>query len=344
MRPEIVLGSGANRTWLSSVAGWGALKISDRWGDGGSGCWEATWEMTLPPLYRPRGLTTDIPVAIYVGSEEVFAGRLPDTDWDAGEFSALGAVRDGEEALALTGAGATTSTPNTAVDAAISRGAVNWVRRSSISASSVAATDATDGLFFLQPLLDAYADGAGVRWAVNARREVYAAADPTVPIWYVIPGAGELGTSTDRMVGKLYGRWRNTAGTLATVTSGTGLPEVAVDLTNRGALTSGQAQTILNGIRTKAIATKNFTNGLELDASQIISRGGTPAALHRVKAGLMVRLLALRDERNGLPWTDIVIGQSEWDVDAGTITLTPVDAEDRSLEAFVEEAGGSITR
>lgn len=344
MRPEILLGTGANRVWLSDVAGWGNLHIQTRWAEGGSGPWEATWEMTLPPLYRPRGLDTDIPVTIYVGGEEVFAGRLPDTDWNAGEFSALGAVREGEEAIALTGAGNSTATPDTAIDAAIARGSLTWVRRSSISSASVAATDTTDDLHFIQPLLDAYADGAGVRWGVNARREVFASADPTTPTWYIIPGAGELGTSTDRMVGKLYGRYRTSSGTPATVTSGTGLPEVPIDLTTRGALTAGQAQSILDGIRAKAISTKNFTNGLELDSSQIISPGGTPAALHRVRYGQMVRCLALRDERNGLPWTDFVIGSSDWDRDAGLVSITPVDAEERDLATFVEEVGGSITR
>ncbi|MGH8939217.1 MAG: hypothetical protein ACRDV2_07690, partial [Actinomycetes bacterium] len=168
MRPEILLGTGVNRVWLSDVAGWGGLHIQTRWGEGGSGLWEATWEMTLPPLYRPRGLSTDIPVTIFVGGEEVFAGRLPDTDWNAGEFSALGAVREGEEAIALTGAGVSTATPNTAIDAAITRDALTWVRRVSISATSVAATDETDDLHFIQPLMDAYADGAGLRWGVNA--------------------------------------------------------------------------------------------------------------------------------------------------------------------------------
>lgn len=344
MRPEIRLGTGADRVWLSDVAGWGNLHIQTRWGDGGSGPWEATWEMSLPPLYRPRGLSTDIRVEIYVGGEEVFPGRLPDTDWNAGEFSAVGAVREAEEALSLTGAGASTATPDTAIDAAIGRAAVAWVRRSSISTASIADKDETDELFFIQEVMEAYADGAGLRWGVNARREVFASADPTTPTWYIIPGAGELGTSTDRMVGKLYGRWRNSAGNPATVTNGVGLPEVPVDLTARGALTSGTAQSVLNGIGSKAISTKNFTNGLEVDASQIISPGGTPAALHRVRAGQMVRCLALIDERNGLPWTDFVIGATDWDVDAGTISLTPVDAEERDLATFVEEAGGVITR
>lgn len=342
MREEILLGSGTNRVWLSDVAGWGALKTSGRWASGGAGCWEATWEMSLPPRYRPRGLTTDIPVTIYVGGEEIFAGRLPDTEWGAGEFSAIGAVREGEEALAFTGAGVTTATPNTAIDAAIARAAVTWVRRTSISATSVADQDATDDLFFLQPLLDAYADGAGMRWGVNARREVFAAADPTTPTWLIMPGAGELGTATDRMVGKLYGRYRNTNGIPATVTSGTGLPEVPVDLTTRGALTAGQAQTILDGIRSKSASTKNFTNGLELDSSQITSLGGTPAQLHRVNEGHMARCLGLRDERNGLPWTDIVLGSVDRDHDAKTINVVPTDAEERDLATFVEEAGGSI--
>jgi hypothetical protein len=344
MSPEILLGTGNDKVWLSDIAGWGNLHIQTRWADGGSGPWEATWEMTLPPLYRPRGLTTDIRVEIYVGGEEVFAGRLPDTDWNAGEFSALGAVREGEEAIALTGAGNSTATPNTAIDAAIARGALTWVRRTSISSASIAANDQTDDLHFIQPLMDAYADGAGLRWGVNARREVFASADPTEPSWYIIPGAGELGTSTDRMVGKLYGRYTPSSGQPATVTYGTGLPEVPVDLTNRSTLTSGQAQSILNGIGSKAISTKNFTNGLELDSSQIISPGGTPAALHRVRYGQMVRCLALRDERNGLPWTDFVIGSSDWDSDAGTVSITPVDAEERDLATFVEEVGGSITR
>jgi len=344
MSVQIILGEGDQQVVLSSVAGWGSLTVTDKWDTGGSGPYEATWEMTLPPMRRPKGLDTNVPCVVMVGGCPRFAGRVPDLDWSAGEFSAIGAVRESEEAIALTAAGLTTATPDAAIDAAIARGALTWKRRASLSASTIAADgDETDDQFFIQALLDAWADSVGKRWAVNARREVYAAADPTTPSWFVLPGAGEFGTDTDLMVGKLYARYKkNTTGDLGTVTAGAGLPEVAIDLTGRGTLTQAQAQQVLNGIYTKASKQKNFTNSLELNATQILTPGGLPARPYRVRAGQMMRFLALRDERNGKPYTDIVLGETEWDAEADTVTVTPIDMSNRDLESFVEEAGGSI--
>jgi hypothetical protein len=324
---------------LSSLASWGDLKITHRWP---YGCWALDWGMALKPYQRPIGLKADVPVEARMGSAVIWSGVLVRPDWDAGTFEADGLARQGEETLCLTSDGETTSTPDTAIDAAIARGAVDWIRRSSLSSAAFADGGSTADLNYVTALLDAWSSAQGKRWGVNARREVYAVADPTTPSIYIRPGTGVLGVAAEAIAGTVVGAYYDADHVPHRVSVGSGRPEVGVGLANRGALDSTSATAIITGIRDQLQAVTGWTNGITVTADQVTAPGGEGMALDRVVAGEMSRLLGLRDERGASAQTDIVLGETIWDVTAGTVQCNPVGLSDRSLSGVIEAAGGEL--
>jgi hypothetical protein len=333
--PQILVGG----RWLSSLATWGDLTITHRWP---YGCWEAQWKMALKPYQRPPALVAGADVEVRLGSGAIWAGDLPDLDWDSGTMTAVGAARQGETSLCLTSGGDTTSTPDTAVDEASARGAVQWARRVSLSSSAFAPTDETANLNYLTALLDAWSTSQSKRWGVNAAREVYAAADPTTPALYVRPGAGVLGVTEETQAARIFGRYLNTSGAYATVNVGSGTPEVGVLLESHGPIDSTTATNIITGMRAQLQASTAWTNGVTVTAEQVTTPGGQRLSLDQVTAGKMARLLGLRDERGAEASTDIVLGETVWDVSAGTVVCNPVGLSDRSLSGVVEAGGGEL--
>lgn len=315
---------------------WGGLKITHRWP---RGCWQADWSMALSPLERPPFIVQGAKVDILIGSRPVWSGWLGEPNWEESTFTAAGAGREGEETLCLTSGGLTTSTPDVAIDAAIARGALSWSRPASLSSAALTTGDTTTALNYLTDLLDTWSNTAGKRWAVNADRQVYAAADPTTPTYYIAYGAAELGVADDALVGTLYGGWYDTSGNPHTTSVGSGKPEVAVDMSNLGPIDVTTATNALNGILAKVGARLAFTSAVTVDASQVTSPGGVHPALWQLTAGQMYRLVGLHDPRNGAPYSDVVMGESVWDVDAQTVQLTPVDLAARDLSTIIGDAG-----
>lgn len=322
---------------------WGELKVTHRWP---FGSWEATWRMMLNPLERPPALVADAYVDIPLAGHPVWAGNLVDSDWADGEFAASGLARQAEAALCFDGAGKTTSKPRTAANNAIGHDWLDWTDVSALPDTAFAGVDETSKLNAVAALLDAVAEEQAKKWTVDAYGRAFLAADPMTPAFHILPGAGEMGVSTEKQVGELVGRWQDSAGKLHTTSVGTGRPAIAVDLTKRGALDTTRATAILNGIRTKAAPDIGFTNGLALTAEQIITPGGIRPHLghvaERVGTGLMVRQLGARDPRNGASYIDFVVAESSWEVDDNVITLNPVGMAARDLGSIIEEAGGEL--
>jgi len=336
-QPQVIV----DGQWLTNLAWWGDASISHRWP---LGCWEASWSMPLKPYQRFRALRSRAPVEIRIGAAPIWAGSLSEPDWAEGKFTALGACREAEEAACLTAGGLTTSVPDTAVDQAIARGAVSWTRPESLSATAFGQADGTERLNYLGALLDAWSLEQNVKWAVNARRQVYSAADPTTPMWHITPGAGVLGVTDAAMAGTVYGRYRNSAtGSLATVSVGTAAPEVLVDLTRHGRISTTKATNLVTGILNKSGARTGWTNGLTLTPHQIQTAGGVPANLASVQAGQMARIMGLRDERGVAATTDVIAGETIWDVTANELQFNPAELAARDLASVVEEAGGVLS-
>lgn len=318
--------------------GWGELKWSHA-ADGG--CKEATWRMDFPPDFSHPSFVRGKPVEVRLGPLALWAGNLvePEPDDSGWSFAAVGPYTLAASGyLAFDGSLNVSYTPDVAIDAAIARG-LAWTRPASLSAVAYQSTTTTDDLLYLGALLDQWADSAGKRWGVDANRRVYAAADPTVPTWHLVPGTERFGVADDDYASHIFLRYIAAGGANATTSVADtdaanqfGRREYGVDLTPMGILTAGGAQTVGNGLLAKGKARQGYTTGVEVSPYQLTSPGGVPAPLALVKAQQVVRRFgAIDTEGQPLPYVDWVIGETSYEAGASTIALTPVGLVARDL-------------
>lgn len=334
-------------TWLATIAGWGELTWSHA-ADGG--CKEASWRMDLSKTFSHPSLWRGKLVEIKDCGANVWQGLLTEPDVDDGwTFHALGLSAKGKDFLCFDGSGNATSKPNTAVDQAIADG-IGWKRTVSLSSAAFATNDATNAVNYVGDLLDAWSTSESKRWGVDADAQVYAVADPTVPMWALVPGAARFGLADDEYASDLYARYLAAGGYATAHASDAdartkfGYRAAPVDLTTMGRLTLGQATAQLNGILAKGKARQGYTNGAEVNKYQLTTIGGSPAYLPWVKGGQLVRMFGVLNEQGlPVPYLDWVIGESSLADDAETISLTPVGLVDRSFTDVLSGALGGAT-
>lgn len=333
-----------NGTPLQFVGYWGEPVITHRWP---YGSWECSWQMDLKPNQRTNVLRRNADVIVHVGPSRIWRGYLSEPNFDSGEFTAKGAARQGETAQAFDASYNATTVPNTAIDEARMRGALWWSRLALFPISSTALGTVDAALFdSVSSLMDAWTNSVGKQWWIDTDLIVRADADPTTPRWQITPGAATLGVADSDFWTALYGVY-STGSSYAKVSASdnsqnVGVVERRVDLTQRGVLTAPQAQSIIDGLLAKGLARTGWTNGITVGAGQVLTMGGTAAALSMVRAGQMVRLNGLFDERGLSAYTDIIVAESTWNVRSGELNLTPQGMAARDLSSIVESAGGSL--
>ena len=336
MTPQVKVGS----TWLSGLGAWGDLEIERRL-QGGS--WEMSWGMTS--RRRHRDLVPGAPVSAWLGPRPIWAGYLREPDWVEGEFVAAGLCRQGEDAVCLTGAGVTTSTPNTAVDNGITRGWLDWFRAVSISTTALTEGDTTDGFNSIEELLLTYAEDNGLRWLVNPRglvstEAISTATTPQSGFWDVLLDGDRIGTSAEKLAGTVAARYQDSAagGALKTVTlpaSGGDLPVQKVDLTTRGPITTAKATSIAQIILDKAAAQVGLLGTFEITRSQVFGR----PVLGMITEGHRIRLRGQHDP-SGISASPVcTVDISTWNVAEDKLLITPLGAPQRDLESIIETAG-----
>jgi len=316
--------------------------------------------MNLPSTFAHPALRRGQLVEVFAGPSHVWMGTLaqPDINTDddgrpTWSFTADGLSRTatGQNAyLALDGSGNTTSTPDTAIDAAIARG-LKWSRPSSLSATgftpSAGSGDQTDSFNRLGDLLSAWSQSVSLRWGVDENGNVYAAADPTTPTWHMVPGSGRFGLADDEYASDIYVRYFTSAGTYATVhvndpvaAANYGVQEYPLDATGFGVLSSTQATGLGNGALAAGKARLGWTNSLSPTRWQLLTPGGTPAPLWMVEAQQMVRLHGVMNEQGQpLPYVDFVIGAADYSSAEDTLTISPVGLAARDLTSVIASFG-----
>lgn len=317
--------------WLDLAVGpLGDLKWSHRFP---KGSWEASWLMDLPANQQHPSLRIDALVEVLVGPTVVWGGvlRRPVFNGDTWELVAEGYPRLAERFLCLTAGLATTSTPSTAYTQAVARG-LRWTVPTSGGTSPIAAADATNGLNYLDTLLDAWcaAQAAGNYWMVSPLGLLYTLAPPTEPTLHIYPGLASLGVSDDDTGTHLFARYRSGASTYATEDAEDTLTEAyreeGVDLTDRGVITAGAAQNVVDGMLATGRSKPAWSNGFEFSEQELMTAGGVPASLPHV--GVTPEVARLHGVRNPVDPTkayiDFVVGETEYD-DGGLLSLAPLD-------------------
>lgn len=328
-------------TWLDDLAPWGDLSYSSRWGDGGGGCDEASWSVSLSPYSRPKVLTRGALVEVMVGSSRVWVGTLAAPDWSAGSFTADGLFAEGSKFLALNGSGNSTAAADTAVDRAIADG-LRWTRPNSLSSAAVSST--TNNLNRVSDLLDQTADRDGKRWGVFEDGAVIMAADSTTVAWQLAPGVVSLGEQDSDYASALKIRYldsgTSTYQTVSAVDAAAanvyGYREDGVDLTPLGAISPVAAAIYGNSILAKGRARLGWANDVTIGRYELTNMGGAPASLSMVRAGQVVRVHGAYDPLGVTPYRDVVLGKVSYAPDAGTVTMAPVDTQPQTLAEATE--------
>ena len=304
---------------LRELGAWTDLKYSTAL----RGCETASWRMEYgarPSIPRGRLVTFE------AGSSPVFAGVL--TEPGPEQFVARGLWTQAKGTLALDASDNPTWTPDDAIDAAIDRGAVDWIREESISSTAIE-NDGTP--VKLDQLLDQWATLNGQKWKVDADRTVRAYTSGG-PVWHVTPMRRELALADDQFATHLVGTFFSAPGVYDTVIVGDaaaaaawGRVEEPVDLTPLGIISSGTATSTLATMLAAAGARLTFAEGLQLVAGQLTNAGGVAAALEIVEAGQVLRIhgIGQTDSVDLSEYCDITIGSTEWAEGSPTISLAP---------------------
>ncbi|WP_370290234.1 hypothetical protein [Nocardioides sp.] len=328
--------------WLSREARFGDLEVT--WGIHGAE--QATWEMPLKATERPAWLGRGALVQVYDASLCVWQGTLAQPDFDSGQFAAIGIARQGESAACLTSAGAVTSAPNTAINAAIARGVVSWVRAADFGSTPIAGADATGTTSDPDPgsltnLLDLWANEQDKQWRVTDDGRLIQATDSeAAPTWLVLPGAAELGVADDNALDRLFLRYVDTSGYYRTASYPASTPAGGIErrasIISRGPMDSARASAIAAGIYNAAQAGRTgWTNSLDLVAEQIITPGGKRPRPSAIRPGDTTKILGQRDPRSGSPSTSVVIGEVTWRPSEARVQIKPVGKVARTYDEIL---------
>lgn len=341
-------------TWLGRVAPWGDLEVVH----GRHGPERATWRLALRRNERPRCLRRNALVEIYSGGVLVWSGRLAQPDWDSLQFAAIGIARQGEQAECLTGSGALTSKPNTAIDAAIARGVLDWTRVSDFGNTDLAgvegdATNDDPDPGKMNELLDLWADEQDSQWYVHPDgRLVDQPEDESNPTLSLLPGVGVLGVADDEVTDRVFliykdsgasGRRRVVSYPATTPVNGV---ERRATVVERAPMTSTRALQIATGMWRKTQAGRTgWTNGIEVLPGQIRTRGGLEQDLGLVRPGMTLRMRDTVDPRNDRHHLDFVIGETIWRPDhrgRGPLQINPAGMVARTFADVVADYRGQV--
>ena len=325
-----------NGRWAAEIAGWGGLAWKTKLPGGVD---EITWSMDTDVSYRHPALRSGVLVELFDGPERIGAGRLTEPDIAAGTFTATGLYRaEYGHALALDSSGAPTTTPNTAIDEALARGASTIKRAANFS--SFAFTAEANNSNKILDLLNAFSDSTGSWPVVDGWGYITNFVPPTTPDLVLAPGSVDLGVAEDDYASDLYGTRLTSGGTFvvehrgdADARAAYGRREEAVDLTSLGVITEAKAEAILDGLLAKGAARPAFTKAITVADGMLLNVNGAPVDLSTVTAGQVVRSSGLYDDVADLGQShlDWVIGETAYEAGSGVISLSPLGLSPRDL-------------
>lgn len=296
------------------------------------GCWEAAFE--IDPTKTPPGIDKSAAVQYRLGMTNVWRGVV-DTISESGTVTCIGPWSAANEIGAMDGSGFGTLVPDTALSAAVARGAIGW-RLPTAGVSNVAVIDGTSGEpMLLTDQLETLALKTGSIVGVDANFDLYYGAPPTTPNWIVSPHAGARLDVVGDYVSHLWGDYISTSGAWAKVgpiinqpaADAWGRREATANLEEVGPINSTTAATILTSMLASGAARKSVTGTLSLSREQILTPGGEAAPLTMIRAGQRARLLGVGDGTNAAMrtlYTDIVIGQCSFTEGEDEISFDPM--------------------
>lgn len=338
--------AGGGRIYLDSLGYISGLTWSHTWPGGPSSL--AVNLQTAYDLQSP-GLLAGRRIIILSGGTTVWRGTMdPPKRGNPWTVSAVGIGAAAKTFAAIYGGGVFA---DSVVDNAISRG-MPWTRPNSLGGPSSALSTGTEQV---DAALTGVAQTLGQVWAVTPNGVVSMAAPPTAPPTYIL-ATGEaiegslLGYFTQVCAIYLSGSTPSAVTVtdpIAAARYGYIEPPQALDLTGYGSISSGSATVLATNYLSLNSSRLRTTTPLAVSQGQLMSPAGTPFDLAMVQAGCLVRLqqTVIGSETLASPTNplDLLIGETSYDADTDTLTLTPVgDARDDILGLLYQGAGGNF--
>ena len=316
---------------------------------------------TLPDVSTIRStsrLGAGAQIDIVLNGDPLFTGDLNEFTPGAQTFTAAGPWRQAEHTATLDvmPIWSPISIPDIAVSAAVARGALDWVYRGGLSEDGYTSEDTTQGLNYLNTLLDATEGAAGRRWGVGPRREFYTRADPSEPKWMLSPGTEALGSADGDYRTHLYGpyvsgvteapetpgvpnAWATVLAANAYAASRPGRRrEEIVDLRVLGQISQSRAQEVVDGKLAMTGPRRGYTEGYEASPLILSSIGGTVADPRLVRAGDVCRVQGLITGNPDIAasgYEDFVIGEVRHRGGDEVVSIIPVGFVPRSVSSLL---------
>jgi hypothetical protein len=335
--------------WADHYAPVDGLTDSTIWRrEGWSGDYQASCRLAVPPKFEAtwlregqtfevveHGLTTwgGIVSGVDAGSDGIGVSAYG-YGVRASEFDAIYDSDPAGPVVELP-----TTTPNTAVDYAIA-GGLPWRRHDSLGATALGDPEGIP--LTIAALMERVAQKDSKRWHVDSIGEVTLQSDPTSPVWMLAPGSSGFGTVDPEFVTRLRGLYAtavdastNNATAWAMVkkvdddaaAAFGGHRERTVDLTALGVITSGVAQSYIDGRFALIGARMAFTNGVDAIPGNLIRLDGGIASPMGLRAGHMLRVpdvMDLRSTPTVRAGTEVVLGEVVRHHDEQRAYATPV--------------------
>lgn len=328
---------------------------------------QAQWTLEVPALYRNAAMNPGGIVSICRGGHTVWTGKLDEpvptpTGWT---MTAVGTGNLGTDFLALYTGTWPTGLPDSAVNAAITRG-LPWVNPGIGTPSGIWLGQAIDsGAQTITDLLNLVCTRGGLTWYVNSQPGGLPGTDLNV---FTLPTAVNrllvCSTPVARTLGgdinTIYIRYQVTAdnttsGAAATYATTSvqnaasvaahGVIETYIDLSDVGVQTATAAQAVGNHVL--AIYQRaSFAGPFTVSPGQLLTTGGQPVDLGTDQAGTVCQLV-LTDYGYGgevIPGpVSFIVGAYAYDDQGQTAQITPYQSLDESLTGLLSMENTVLT-
>lgn len=303
----------------------------------------AQWQIAaLNPRMTHRALAPGRRIGIPIGTTTAWLGKLQQPQrGDVWNCTAVGRIDDAKRYMSFAPTTGNALALNETVDNAITRG-LGWTRPATLSTIS----NATDtGTITLDDALGQVSDALNQYWQLSRSLALTMSALPSTLTYLLVASDTAGGRTLEDYVTDVYVTyldWDSYAPTtiLRSATSRPfGRVETTLDITNLNEIPLAQAQAAGDAYLAKNGARLRFLGAFTVTRGQLLNPGGVAVDLATVQAGSVIRvLLTDPDTAAGevaLGAVQLVVGQTSYDVDSDTLTVTPLDATQRGFGGYL---------
>lgn len=327
--------SSSRRVYLDSLGTVSGLSWSSTYpgGDASASC-----TLVVDPNLYSEALVPGASFGVTLGVLDVFGpGYLttPGVSRDGRQIGATGKAAELKHFAAVAPTTGNAYALAEVIDAALTRGLS--IVRGTLPATPTGMTAAT-GSVTLAEALDAVTLGNGERWVVRDGVLLAEATPPAKVLRAVL--REDPGRTVDTYATAVVVLYLNSGagGAAAAVvvqggSQGKGQREVTLDLTDKGAFTTGNATTFGQNYLARLNTRTAFAGRMELAQGDVYD-GTNPVDNRLLRAGQQLSLEVANPDRQGEVFgTSVVVTAGEWQVDGltGTAALTPLETDPDDL-------------